>query len=140
MAIYAQWNGTNGYNQREDDAGYITMPSGLKISDPGDDSNYNSHGFYVVDVTQPTLDTDETKDQPIWGFDGSTITLTWSVRNKTQDELDQETAGPTLSREGYYILKNLFDAGIITTSHVDNDFSQAMKDAYYARARLEGDL
>ena len=136
MAIYAQWNGSRGVNQCSDAAGYIALPSGLNVSDPGDDSNYNSHGYYRVIVTQPTLSATETKDQEVWDFDGSTITLTWTVRNKTQDELDEETAHGVLDRQLYYVLKWLFNEGVITQTNVNNA-PQALRDAWAARTRLE---
>ena len=131
--IYAQWSGTEGFGQQSSTKGYLKAPSdGHNISV----DEAATHSLYPVVVTEPSLGADQVKDAPIWGFDSTEISLTWSVRAMTQDEIDSRTAGPILSIEGYYILKNLFDAGVITTTDVNN-FSQVMQDAYAARNRLE---
>lgn len=132
--IYAQWDGEKGFGQQNDGRGYLLSPvDNHKISI----DVASEYGLFPVEVTEPSLSSNEVKDQAVWSFDGSVIGLTWTIRNKTQEELDEEIASPVLSREGFYILKNLFDAGVITINDIQN-FSQAMRNAYAARARLEG--
>jgi len=131
--IYAEWSGTAGFGQQSSDKGHLTAPSdGHKIAV----DQAAAHGLYPVVVTEPGLAATETKDAPVWGFDGTEISLTWSVRNKTQDELDEEAASGVLDRQLYYVLKWLFDEGVITQANVNNA-PQALKDAWAARNRLE---
>ena len=135
IATHAQWNSDLeiGYGLQSDGPGFLRSPvDGHRISiDTAGD-----HGLYPLVVTEPSLSDTQTKDAEVWSFDGSTISLTWSVRDKTQDELDEEAASGVLDRQLYFVLKWLYDEGVITQANVDNA-PQALRDAWAARSRLE---
>ena len=130
---YAQWDGEKGVGRQDGSKGWLRAPSdGHRITlDQAD-----SYGLWPVIVNEPTVLEGQIKDQPVWAFTGTQITLTWSVRDKTQDELDEDTASGVLDRQLYYVLKWLFDEGVITQTNVDNA-PQALRDAWAARQRLE---
>ena len=145
MAKWAMWDDIElkGIHIQSDNKGYLEKPNGLKIS--GGEANYNSHGFYRLEITQPIYDeATQVIDQPIWAYvvgdpDPDYITLTWSVRDKTQDELDEDTAAGVMSRELYYFAKWLIDEGIISQTNINNA-PQKLRDAYQARSRIETPL
>lgn len=106
MTIYAQWSGTEGFSQQSDSKGYLVSPvDGVKIIP----AVAADHGLYPIIVTEPSIGTDQIKDAPVWGFDGSEITLTWTVRDKTTAELEQEAAGELMGRDTYYAIYTLLN-------------------------------
>lgn len=103
--IYAQWDGTKGVNQQSDAKGYLIAPDGHKIA-PDVSVEF---GLYPVVVTEPSVGTDQIKDTAVWGFADDQISLTWTVRDKTSDELAQEAAGELMGRDTYYAIYTLLN-------------------------------
>jgi len=136
ISRWCYWNGTSGESCQTDNKGYLKVDS---VGISGGEINYNSHGFYELTITQPTLADDETKDAEVWSKDGNQLSLTWSVRDMTQDELDEIDADEGLiSREMYYVLKWLIDEGVISAANISNAPAK-LKAAYQARGRLEAE-
>jgi hypothetical protein len=130
---WCQWSGTEGYNCKSVIRGYVII-SGVKVA--ADADNLLSRGFYPLITTEPTLGENQVKDSLVWGFANDEITLTWTVRDLTTTEIDQNTAA-IMSRDIYAIWRVLFWKGVITQQEAATILPQEMIDAYQARDRLE---
>ncbi len=129
---WCMWDGSKGINCQSDAKEYLRLESGLPIG--GGEANYNDNGYYKLTRTQPTLDTaTETKDAEVWAKVDNQISLTWTVRDLTQDELDEITAQGVLDWQLYHVLKWMATEGYINPATAP----QGLKDAYLARQRLE---
>jgi hypothetical protein len=132
---WCMWDGSQGVECQSDSKGFIRIPNpnGFKVST---ESIANNKGYYRVVITQPTLGVDQVRDAEVWGFDGTNITLTWSVRDLSAGEIDQRDAAPMPLSE-YYLWKALLVKGVITSQEAQNALPQELIDAYNARDRLE---
>jgi len=127
---YCQWDGSKGYNCQTDDKGFIRLDSGLKIRGV---SAYNSYGYYRLTDTEPVYDPEtQSRDQEVWGFTSPEMTLTYTVRDLTEEELNEIAAQP-MSVEMYQHNKWLANEGVTNPSTMP----QWMRDAYQARVALE---
>lgn len=130
---WCQWDGTQGVECQSDSKGYIVVPNGFKVST---ESIANGHGLYHLTITEPSLGTNQVKDVEVWGLIGNQMSLTWTVRDLTTDEIDAKTASPMPLSE-YYLWKALIIKGVITTAEAAAALPQELIDAYLARDRIE---
>ena len=128
---WCEWSGTEGENCKNDRDGVLNMPFPTRT-----EAIINSHGYYRVVTTEPTLGADQVRDAEVWAKPDNTITKTWSVRDLTATELDQRIANP-MSITDYYLWKALLVTGTITQQQAVAGLPAEMIDAYQARARLE---
>ena len=135
-ATWCGWSGTEGINCRSDTAGWIQLPNGLLIA--VDEENFNRHGYYRLETTEPTVGVDQVRDATVWGFADNVITRTWTVRDLTTTELDENEARAMPLSE-YYLWKALLVKGVITQQEAATALPQELIDAYLARKRLLGD-
>jgi hypothetical protein len=136
MTVYAQWDGSQGYGLQNDNKGYLASPvDGHRIAvDTAAD-----FGLYPVTFIEPVFDeATQTKDAESWIFDGSALECTWTVRAKTQEELDIYASEGVMSEEMYNHIRWLRSIGHLTVAETDQ-MPQVMRDAFQARARLAGD-
>lgn len=134
---WCQWSGTEAENcYREYSVGIINVPGYFPIRTAGNESKINSRGYYHLTVIQPTIGADQIKDSVLWDFTDNEITKTWSVRDMTQQEIDERTAQPMPLSE-YYLWKALIVTGTITQQQAAQNLPQELIDAYQARDALE---
>ena len=131
---WCQWSGTEGVNCRSDNAGWIRTPTGLYVA--VDEENFNRHGYYRLESTDPIIGENQARDSIVWGFSDNVISRTWTVRDLTTEELDQREAGAMPLSE-YYLWKALLLKGVITQQEAANALPQELINAYLARDRLE---
>ena len=131
---WCEWSGTQGINCQSDGRGFILIEN-RPTRTP---SVANAAGWYKVIVTEPSVGVDETKDAEVWDKVGNQITLTWTVRDLTATEIDEQIASP-MQIEMYYVWKALLATGTITQQQAADNLPQEMVDAYMARKRLLGD-
>lgn len=133
---WCQWSGSEGENCKTTDLRYI------KIGPKGDHpvtiapQNLNPMGWYELTITEPDIGADEIKDAEVWSFVDNAISLTWTVRDMTQAEIDTrdaEAMDPTM----FYLLRGLIANGTFTLEQASSWFPQESIDAYQARSRLE---
>ena len=134
-ATWCQWDGTKGINCKSTSKSYV-MISGVPVTVSAE--NLNPRGWYERTITQPTIGTNQTTDAEIWSFANDEIGLTWSVRDMTQTEIDEEIANP-MSITNYYVWKALLVTGVITQQQAVDNLPSELIDAYQARKRLLGD-
>ena len=134
---WCEWSGTEGINCKSDSRGYITLPSGLRVSI--DQVNFNSHGYYERITTQPTIGTDQVRDAEVWGFADNQISLTWTVRDLTAQEiLERDASAMPLSE--YYLWKAIVAGGLFTSAQVVTYLTAnapELVDAYQARKTID---
>jgi len=131
---WCEWSGTEGVNCRSDKAGWIRTPSGLYVA--VDEENFNRHGYFRLESTDPAISENQVRDEVVWGFVDNVITRTWTVRDLTAEEIDQRIASP-MPLNTYYIWKALLVKGIITQQEAATALPQELINAYLARDRLE---
>ena len=131
---WCQWSGTEGENCLNDRNGIVRVPGKLPASTV---AIINSHGYFRVIQTQPTIGPDQLRDAEVWGFADNEITLTWTVREMTATEIDNRIASP-MSVTDYYIWKALLVTGVLTQQQAVNNLPPELIDAYQARERLLG--
>jgi len=140
-AVWCGWDGTQGQYCQSDISGYIRIPSNYpdrtlannKIF--GTEEVYNAVGFYELTTIHPALGVNQTQDQEVWDKAGNQISRTWTVRDMTQEEIDQRDSRPMPLSE-YYLWKALIVKGVITQQEAVNALPQELIDAYLARDRL----
>ena len=144
---WCMWNGTQGEYCQSDTKGYIrvtsehtnkTLANNVVV---GTAEDYNAVGYYLLETTYPALSENEVRDQEVWEFvshpvQGDKITRTWTVRDLTTEEIDQNLANPMPLSE-YYLWRALIVTGVITQQQAQNNLPQELIDAYQARDRLE---
>jgi hypothetical protein len=130
---WCQWDGVQATDCQSDNKGYIIDTRGFKVST---EPIANENGYYRMVTTEPVIGENQTKDQEIWGFAGNEISRTWTVRDLTITEIDENTASPMPLSE-YYLWKALLVKGVITQQEAANTLPQELIDAYLARDRLE---
>lgn len=127
-----QWSGTEGVNclpvKRVNNMTYITLPNGLNISTV---TSLHLNDYYPKVVTEPALLSTQAKDAEVWAFENDEITLTWTVRAKTDTEIAQ-----AMSFDAYRIWKVLISESVLTTGQITPHLTQAEIDAYLARQEL----
>lgn len=139
-ANWCRWDVATGkgYGCVNDNRGYIKIHTGLRVG--GGPDNYNSHGYYNLIITEPTIADNYKKDAKVWSFADNKINLTWTTIELTQTEKNLVDAR-TLSEELYYVLKwmvNTPGAVNTTTGQLDPSTAPAaLKKAYLARQALE---
>jgi hypothetical protein len=131
---WCEWSGTEGINCRSDNAGWIRTPSGLYVA--VDEENFNRHGYYRLESTDPAIGENQVRDGVVWGFADNVISRTWTVRDLTAEEIDQREAG-AMPLNTYYLWKALIAKGVITQQEAAQRLPQELIDAYLARDRLE---
>ena len=131
---WCNWSGTEGTNCKTDTKGYIITAEGLPVGVSA--ASLNPRGWYERIITQPTLGTNQVKDAEVWSFADNQISLTWTVRDLTATEIDENTAG-AMEIGQYYIWKTLLTTGVITQQQAVNNLPAELIQAYQARARLE---
>lgn len=131
-ATWCQWSGTEGENCRNVTNGRVRLPSGVWVAE----KDFNEYGYYELTITQPSIGPDQTRDVEVWDLVGNQMGKTWSVRDLTDEELDQREAGAMPLSE-YYLWKTLLATGVITVQQVQNNLPQVLIDAYQARDRIE---
>jgi len=140
-AMWCMWDGSKGQYSQSDDKGYLKIPGDYpdrtlannKII--GGEAVYNANGFFALTTTHPALGVNQIEDQEIWNKTGNQVSVTWTVRDMTQTEIDQQDAEPMPSSE-YYLWKILYIKGVITLQEIQDNLPQELKDAYLARDRL----
>ena len=130
---WCEWNGTSGENCKNDSQGFIVLPNGLPVA--VDEENFNRHGYYRTVTTYPALGENQVRDQEVWEFADNEISRTWTVRDMTAEEIDQNIASPMPLSE-YYLWKALIVTGVITQQQAAANLPQELIDAYLARDRL----
>ena len=130
---WCQWDGSQGTNCQSTSRTYITI-NNVRVSVSAE--NLNPRGWYERTVTQPSIGEDQVKDAEVWGFADNEISLTWTVRDMTQAEIDTRDASPMTLSE-YYLWKTLITTGVITQQQAVNNLPAELIDAYQARDRLE---
>jgi len=128
---WCQWDGSQGINCQSDNKGYIRTP--FKVST---EAVANDRGWFRVEVTQPAIGANQVKNAVVWDKVDNIITKTWTVRDLTATEIDQNVAAPMPLSE-YYLWKALLVKGVITQQEAANALPQNLIDAYMARDRLE---
>jgi len=132
---WCQWSGSEGINCKSTSRAYITLNDhNVSVSA----ENLNPRGWYELITTQPTIGADQVRDAEVWGFVANQITKTWTVRDMTATEIDEEIANP-MSITDYYLWKALLVTGTITQAQAVASLPSEMIDAYQARKRLLGD-
>lgn len=129
---WCEWDGSAGINGQSDSRGYILI-NNIPTRTP---AVANSKGWYKVIITQPIIGEDQDRDAEVWGFTGTEITKTWTVRDLTDQEKDQRTASPMPLSE-YYLWYALLAKGVITTEEAVAALPPELVAAYEARDRLE---
>ena len=138
---WCMWNGTQGEYCQSDDKGYIRITSDHTDKTlannviSGTATDYNAVGYYLLTTTYPAIGENQVRDQEVWGFADNEISRTWTVRDMTQEEIDQNIASPMPLSE-YYLWKALIVKGVITQQEAVNALPQELIDAYLARDRL----
>ena len=130
---WCQWDGSQGTNCQSTSRTYI-MINNVRVSISAE--NLNPRGWYERTVTQPSIGEDQVKDAEVWGFADNEISLTWTVRDMTQAEIDTRDADAMPLSE-YYLWKTLIVTGVITQQQAVNNLPAELIDAYQARDRLE---
>lgn len=104
-----------------------------------DQAGQESYGWYEVQVTDPPYNTDtEVREGPVDSFDPQTGTATrvYTVRSKTQQELDAEQEQADLSaviaagKDVVLIITELVPWLLANTAMTPDDFTPAVKQAY----------
>ena len=128
---WCQWDGSAGVECQSDSRGYILI-NGFPTKT---ESIANTNGYYKVVVTEPEVGADQVKDAVVWSRYENKIGYTWTVRDKTSEELDTETAEPMPLSE-YYLWKVLLLKNVVTAQELVNNLPAELKNAYLARDRL----
>jgi hypothetical protein len=133
-----EWTGTTvGNCVNLISGGVVYLPNrAIPIKDP---EVLRERGYYPVIVTDPVMGENQIRDQVVWDVPdppGDAITKTWTVRDLTTTEIDQNTAA-IMSHDIYALWRVLFWKGIITQQEAATILPQEMIDAYQARDRLE---
>ena len=131
--MWCKWDGQEGTECQSDSKGFIFDERGFRVSTP---SIANANGYFRLVDTQPVIGQNQVRDAVLWGFSNNEITRTWTVRNLTAEEIDQNTARP-MPLNTYYLWKALLVKGAITQQEAANALPQELIDAYQARDRLE---
>ena len=129
---WCMWDGSQGTDCQSDSKGYVVVPTGFKVST---ESILNGHGYYRTVTTYPALGENQVREQEVWGFADNEISRTWTVRDMTAEEIDQNIASPMPLSE-YYLWKALIVTGVITQQQAAANLPQELIDAYLARDRL----
>ncbi|MCP4262754.1 MAG: hypothetical protein GY774_35395 [Planctomycetes bacterium] len=129
---WCEWSGTAGINCINDRYGVISL-DGVPTRT---EAFINSFGLFRLTITQPAIGADETTNAEIWDKVGNQLSLTWSVRAMTQEEIDQRDSSP-MSLSEYYLWTTLEATGTITIQQIQDNLPQELIDAYLARDRLE---
>lgn len=129
---WCQWAGDQGTNCQSDSRGYIVI-NGYNVRTP---AIAHARGWYRLVVTQPTVGENQVIGTTVWGFSDNVISKTWTVRDMTDEEIDQRAASPMPIGE-YYIWKALIAKGVITQQEAAQRLPDDLKAAYLARDRLE---
>ena len=133
---WCEWSGTEGENCVNDRNGVLLSPTGVKTRTI---SKINSWGLYQVTTTQPQLGVNQVRDAEIWDKVGNQISLTWSVRDMTEEEIYERDAQP-MSVEVYLLYKALVAGGVFTqqqvVTYLTNNYPEIVT-AYLARKALE---
>ena len=124
--------GTKGENCISNRNNVLISPDGRPTRT---ESIINSWGVFRVAITQPALGVNQVTDAEIWNKVGNLITLTWSVRDLTAEELDEQAAQP-MALSDYYQWKILVLKGVVTKAELATNLPQELKDAYLARERM----
>jgi len=130
---WCQWSGTKGENCTSTSRTFIVI-NDVRVTISAE--NLNPRGWYERTVTQPTIGADEVKDTEVWGFADDEISLTWTVRDMTAEEIDERDSG-IMSVSDYYLWKTLLATGVITLQQAQNNLPAELIQAYQARNRLE---
>ena len=128
-ARWCQWDGSKGIGCQDDLRGYITLVDGLRIS--GSAEHFNINGYYLLTTTQPTVPEGSVKETEVWGKIENDISQTWTVREKTTEEINTEI-GNTMSFEMYKVLSWFAAEGYIDPATAP----AGIRDAYLARQAL----
>ena len=132
---WCEWSGTEGINCVGDRNGVLKSPDGVPTRT---EVTINGWGLFRVTSTQPVIGTDQVRDAEVWDKVDNQISLTWTVRNMTATEVDNQIASP-MSVTNYYIWKALLVTGVLTNQQAVDNLPSEMIDAYQARKRLLGD-
>ena len=90
---WCQWSGTAGINCKST-SGTIYLANGIPVKE----KDFNEYGYYERITTQPTLGADQVKDTEVWGFADNEISLTWTIRDLTAQEiLERDAAAMSLT-------------------------------------------
>ena len=130
--LWCQWDGSKGTNCQSDYRGYIVI-AGFNVKTP---AIANAKGWFKLVTTEPTVAANQVKGTDVWAHPTNSITLTWTVRNKTTIELDEEAA-QAMDANLYWLIKGLLAKGTFTLQEAQNFFPAEVIAAYQARARLE---
>ena len=82
-ATWCQWSGTEGVDCKNTSTGMFKLPNGIYVKE----KDFNASGYYERITTQPTLGADQVRDTEVWGFADNEISLTWTVRDLTAQEI-----------------------------------------------------
>ena len=132
---WCQWSGTEGENCKTTDKSYIRIGEDNTHPVTIDASNLNPLGWYELTITEPNVGADQVKDTEVWGFADNKISLTWTVRDMTDEEIDARDATP-MGINTYYIWKTLIETNTLTIQQAQDNLPQELIDAYLARKRL----
>ena len=133
---WCMWSGTEGTYCQSDSRGYVRMPDGHLIG--ASEENFNYHGFYERITTQPTLGADQVRDTEVWGFADNEISLTWTVKDLTAQEILERDAG-AMSLTDYLQWNALVAGGVFTSEQIVTYLTAnypEIVDAYLARKTL----
>jgi len=130
---WCQWSGTEGTECKNDRDGVLNMPFPTRT-----ESIINSYGYYRVTITQPVIGENQTRDAEIWGFADNQISLTWSVRDLTAQEILERDAR-AMSLTDYLQWNALVVGGVFTSQQIVTYLTAnypEIVDAYLARKAL----
>jgi len=131
---WCQWDGSAGINCKSANIGdQITKPNGGRIY--VSEYNLNSHDYYKVTDTNPTIGADEKRGVVQWGKVDNQISRTWAVDAMSQAEIDlRDNTNACAGMENtMWLAKKLVTKGTL----VAGDFSAAETTIYQACQALE---
>ena len=127
---YCQWNDVKGINcTSTNSVGVLKTTDGALVS--GGEANINTYLYYKLTDTQPSVLEGSVRDAEIWDKVDNQISRTWSVREKTQLELDQENCAGM--QNTMWLAKKLVTKGTL----VAGDFTASETTIYQACQALE---
>ena len=133
---WCQWSGTAGENCLNDRDGVLYVPDKFPARSI---SIINGYGYYHLTTTQPTIGEDEVRDAEVWDKVDNQISLTWTVRDLTAQEI-LERDQRAMSLIDYLQWKALIQFTSATNEQVVTFLTASypeIVDAYLARKAIE---